>query len=140
MITHEETRKAIEKYQKEHPLNFGTMIDVTTISSTEVAEIISQTIEKISKKIEEDTDLWCICEMAKMYMQGVRPVYHERPKGEWIPVSERLPEKAGFYLVFLENERMAVAHSDGIIANHDFEPKMLAWQPLPEPYKKGGAV
>jgi hypothetical protein len=64
---------------------------------------------------------------------------HERPKGEWIPVSERLPEKEDFYLVFLENEQMVVAHSSGIIANHDFEPKMLAWQPLPEPYKKGGA-
>ncbi len=62
----------------------------------------------------------------------------ERPHDEWIPVSERLPEEEGFYLVFLEDERMAVAHSSGIIANHDFEPKMLAWQPLPEPYMKGG--
>ena len=61
-----------------------------------------------------------------------------RPQGEWIPVSERLPEKEGFYLVFLENGEMAVAHSDGIIANHNFEPKMLAWRPLPEPYKEGG--
>ena len=56
----------------------------------------------------------------------------------WIPVSERLPEKEGYYLVFLENGQMVVAHSSGVIANHDFEPKMLAWQPLPEPYKKEG--
>lgn len=84
MITNEEVRKAIEKYQKEHPLQFGTMIDVTAISSKEGADIISQTIEKISKKVEEDTDLWCICEMAKMYMQGVKPVYPGRSQGEWI--------------------------------------------------------
>lgn len=83
MITNEEARKAIEKYQKEHPLPFGTMIDVTAISSEEGVDIISQTIEKISKKVEEDTELWCICEMAKMYMQGVKPVYPVRPHGEW---------------------------------------------------------
>lgn len=63
-----------------------------------------------------------------------------RPQGEWIPVSERLPEKEGYYLVALGNGQMVVAHSDAIIANHDFEPKMLAWQPLPEPYKEGDAI
>lgn len=77
-MTNEETRKAIEKYQKEHPLYFGTMIDVTAISSKEGADIISQTIERVRNKVDEDTELWCICEMAKMYMQGVKPVYPAR--------------------------------------------------------------
>lgn len=90
MITNEEARKAIEKYQKEHPLHFGTMIDVTAISSKEGADIISQTIEKISKKIDQDTDIWCICEMAKMYMQGVKPVYPARPQGEF---AEKLKDR-----------------------------------------------
>ena len=80
MITNEEARKAIEKYQEKHPLPFGTMMDVTATSSKEGADLISQTIERVSKKMEEDTELWCICEMAKMYMQGVRPVYPVRPK------------------------------------------------------------
>lgn len=84
MITNEEARKAIEKYQEKHPLPFGTMMDVTAISSKEGADLISQTIERISKKMEDDTELWCICEMAKMYMQGVRPVYPVRPQGKWI--------------------------------------------------------
>lgn len=84
MITNEEARKAIEKYQKEHPLHFGAMIDVTAISSKEGADIISQTIEQVRKKVDEDTDLWCICEMAKMYMRGVRPVYPVKQQGEWI--------------------------------------------------------
>ncbi len=83
MITNEEARKAIEKYQKEHPLYFGQMIDVTAISSKAGAEIISRTVEEISKKVEEDTDLWYICEMAKMYMRGVKPVYPARQQGEW---------------------------------------------------------
>lgn len=89
MFSNEEYRRSIEKYQKEHPLPFGTMMDVTAISSKEGADLISQTIERISKKMEEDTELWCICEMAKMYMQGVRPVYPVRPIMEWIPITYR---------------------------------------------------
>lgn len=85
-MNNQEIRKAIEKYQEEHPLRFGTL-DVTAISSKEGADIISQTIERISKKVDEDTELWCICEMAKLYMQGVKPVYPVRQHGEWIVVS-----------------------------------------------------
>lgn len=89
MITNEQARKAIEKYQKEHPLPYGT-IDVTAISSKEGADIISQAIERISKQIDEDRELWCICEMAKMYMQGVRPVYYVNyVRGEWNPITYR---------------------------------------------------
>ena len=84
MFTNGEIRRAIEKYQKEHPLHFGQMIDVTAIDSKEGADIISQTVEEISKKVAEDTELWCICEMAKMYMRGVKPVYPVRPQGEWL--------------------------------------------------------
>lgn len=79
----------------------------------------------IVKWKNDDKDEWKVAEVSDLIKA------YERPQCEWIPVSERLPEKEGFYLVFLENERIAVAHSDGIIANHDFEPKMLAWMPLP---------
>ena len=84
-MTNEELKNAIEKYQEKHPLHFGAMLDVTEVSSKEDADIISQAIERISKEVSKDTDLWCICEMAKLYMQGVKPVYHVRPHGEWIP-------------------------------------------------------
>ena len=96
MITNEEARKAIEKYQKEHPLHLGTMLDVTAISSKEGADIISQTIEKVSKKVNEDTDLWCICEMAKMYMRGVKPVYPVRPQGKWQEYENKLYSGGGY--------------------------------------------
>ena len=137
MITNEEVRKAIEKYQKEHPLHFGTMIDVTAIDSKEGVDVINNVIEQIAKKVNEDTDLWCICEMAKMYMQGVRPVYPVKQKSEWIAVKDKLPYTDGFYLVTLEDGRIVIAHSSGIIENRDFGPKMLAWQPVPEPYMRG---
>jgi hypothetical protein len=139
MITNEEARKAIEKYQKEHPLPFGTMLDVTAISSKEGVDIISQTIERVSKKIEEDTDLWCICEMAKMYMQGVKPVYSVRQTGEWIPVSERLPEIHNYtekYLVTLERGWVRTAMCTQCDGKHWWSyDDVIAWMPLPKAYE-----
>ncbi len=76
---------------------------------------------------------------AEAYQTGYEEGKNERPEGEWIAVKDKLPDKEGFYLVSLENGRIVVADSGGIIENHDFEPKMVAWQPLPEPYKKEGA-
>ena len=144
MITNEEARKAIEKYQEKHPLPFETMMDVTAISSKEGVDIISQTIEQISKKVEEDTELWCICEMAKMYMQGVRPVYPVRPQDKWIPVSERLPEDGEEVLTCRNDgfrEIQSFEHGDywenqnGDCTDVD-EDEVIAWRPLPEPYKE----
>ena len=73
----------------------------------------------------------------------------KEPERKWIPVSERLPEKDGYYFV---TKRLI----DGRIQT-DIEPfwtgadwwksefhfagiglwEVLAWQPLPEPYKAG---
>ena len=72
-----------------------------------------------------------------------------QPKvGEWIPVSEGLPkEDYDTVLVFLESNiyDIAIWHSEygfrpwyaGYFeeATPEWESKVLAWQPLPEPYK-----
>lgn len=74
-------------------------------------------------------------------------------KGEWIPISERLPESSGVYIVTreftddgIECADLADAcyfdgtstwHNDNRI-NHGREyvdKKIKAWMPLPEPYK-----
>lgn len=62
-------------------------------------------------------------------------VERSRPRGEWIAVKDKYPDTEGFYLVSLENGRIVVADERSIIENHDFEPRMMAWQPLPEPYR-----
>lgn len=71
----------------------------------------------------------------------------EREKGEWIPVSEWLPVNTEYVLatdgldMFVawhnpEKERYKGWHS--FDENFDVKNPILAWQPLPEPYKEGG--
>ncbi len=80
----------------------------------------------------------------------------KRPHGEWIPVSKELPEDMQEVLVWFEYYRYGdyncMYQTYGFC--HVFDGKwssfingetgwqdarIIAWQPLPEPYKKGGA-
>ena len=53
----------------------------------------------------------------------------------WIPVSERLPEKSGKYLVTVQNGNVYAGTFDAYSGR--FQCAAVAWQPLPEPYKDG---
>ena len=64
-------------------------------------------------------------------------------QAEWIPVSERLPEKDGDYLVTKERSlrRLTVDIStwfESEEANHGFyeASAVVAWAQLPEPYRE----
>lgn len=64
--------------------------------------------------------------------------------GEWIPCSERLPEKAGFYVVTKRQKSGEIQVALGSYrpmfkewsGNGNFK-DVVAWMPLPEPYKEG---
>ena len=62
-----------------------------------------------------------------------------RPQGEWIPCSERLPKENTEVLMSLEwgidigEYRNGDWHSEWI--NHYDDGNVLAWMPLPQPYK-----
>ena len=64
----------------------------------------------------------------------------------WIPVEERLPESDGFYLATLDGEicgqeeaftGLAEFEHGKWIDDEEGYKCVLAWQPLPEPYKGG---
>ncbi len=104
------------------------------------APIVTFVSPVMNVNITEETKQKLIKELQKPHKLLVLPeseVEIERPHREWIAVKDKLPDKKGEYLVSLENGRIGVADQRGIIENHDFEPKMLAWQPLPEAYKEG---
>lgn len=86
--------------------------------------------------------------MPKDDYNGIMEYIDEVPnETQWIPVSERLPEPnardgltARFYLAQNEYEDMLVVRYDGKgweqIYQHEYlEDAVIAWMPLPEPYK-----
>lgn len=77
-----------------------------------------------------------------------------RPQGEWISVNERLPEDMQKVLIWFEYYRygdfncMYQTYGFGYVCDDKWSPfingetgwqdyRVIAWQPLPEPYKKG---
>ena len=64
----------------------------------------------------------------------------------WIPVSERLPEEDGLYLV-TDVSKYFGAYSTYVLKREKASPSncvkwatIVAWMPLPEPYKEGNNV
>lgn len=77
---------------------------------------------------------------------GELVVKEERPQGEWIPVSERLPEIATRCLVQLSDRHITIGEYFSIekwclietsYAIAFSKEVVVAWMPLPEPYKEG---
>lgn len=69
--------------------------------------------------------------------------YEQRPHGEWIPCSERLPEKSGQYYVSGGGKVwvcnfLIIPDFKGGWCNDVSNPVVKAWMPMPEPYKKEG--
>lgn len=61
----------------------------------------------------------------------------ERPQGEWLLLSEQQPPKSGYYITSTIYNQV---YCDYWSVDHfDRTETVLAWMPLPEPYKKGGA-
>lgn len=118
--------------------------------------LMKNVFEKIKERLEEETYDMEICEeqfdanspyfidvpykMVKLEdaISIVSEVEAEYGNG-WIPCSERLPEKSGRVLVSYESISDEIAVSE---TSYDYKrktfwisPCVIAWMPLPEPYK-----
>ena len=120
---------------------------------------MNKAFEKIVEKLEElqnnllsqtegDVSVQVGIINGVMYSKKIVQEVAEEYNGDWIPCSERLPEAGKRYLVSAiwkdkDFEKSAVYDavygSDGLWHSYNYEPvsyKVIAWQPLPEPYKE----
>ena len=71
---------------------------------------------------------------AKRIMSGLPSA---QPEPHWIPVSERLPEQKGIYPVWTAKgfgDHLSASYWDG----EEWTLRVIAWMPLPEPYREEG--
>lgn len=77
-------------------------------------------------------------EIEEMIAREVRETLAGSNKDAWTPVSERLPEEEGDYLVTNNAGRVARFCFTGADSSKEYWRRcVLAWMPLPEPYKGG---
>ena len=65
--------------------------------------------------------------------KDLRNLPSAQPEPQWIPVSERLPEERGFYLTTTKDKAVYCDYWNE--DNFDRTEMVIAWMPLPEPYK-----
>ena len=60
-----------------------------------------------------------------------------QPEQRWIPVSERMPEESGWYIVTTEDETDTHLRWFSTLHGFEWEEKdnTIAWMPLPKPYE-----
>ena len=88
-----------------------------------------------------DGDIDETCETAFDVIENA-PTVEAKPVG-WIPCSEKLPEEAGFYIVTKRQKSGEIQVALGSYrplfnewsGNGNFK-DVLAWMPLPEPYRE----
>lgn len=90
--------------------------------------------------------MYAHAEIAHDVISEVIDKINEQQKfGEWIPCSERLPDESGTYIVnAIENNIIHVTFAKWMKRMKKWELtgsrsywKVIAWQPLPEPYQPG---
>lgn len=102
-------------------------------------EEIDETIERYGKNPYIDEKATELCYGMTIVKDIIRK--HMDNDG-WIPVEERLPDRDGFYLVSIniptnidEMKVCKVWFGEKANAFSEYGKAVIAWQPLPEPYK-----
>ena len=127
-----------------------------------ILEKLEELQNNLLSQTEGDVDLQVGVINGVMYSRKIVQEVAEEYNGGWIPCSERLPEESGYYLVtyhdwsdgnFLPKyddtyvRRLHYQISDHFVgwnypknvndrAENDCHKEVIAWQPLPEPFKE----
>lgn len=78
-----------------------------------------------------------------MIIDAVENIIRKHMNDGWIPVEERLPEKDGFYIATIDGE--IIGEDDPVVGLAEYDrgywyddedyTRVIAWRPLPEPYR-----
>ena len=77
----------------------------------------------------------------KEMVANIKSLLSVTPAQKWIPVSEKLPEETGWYIVTIRTEKgIAVCEQSYRKGENHWTTlkgiEVIAWMPLPEPYKE----
>ena len=142
-MTREEAIEILEKYKTESEEDYyvkrAEALDMAIKSLEQEPCEDAVNRKEIQKKINR---LWNSGGDKDYCMETLRDFVIEAPSvtptQKWIPVSERLPEEKGFYLVSVKNEHnRRYSKSCWFYGNGNWfaRQEVIAWMPLPEPYK-----
>ena len=127
-----------------------------------ILEKLEELQNNLLSQTEGDADLQVGVINGVMYSRKIVQEVAEEYNGGWIPCSERLPEESGYYLVTYHNwsdgnflpkyddtyvRRLHYQISEHFVgwnypknvddrAENDCHKEVIAWQPLPEPFKE----
>ncbi len=82
-----------------------------------------------------DEEIQKVQELEQAQFDKIHELAYREGKADamrWIPCSERLPEKRGFYLTTTKDKAVYCDHWNE--DNFDRTEMVIAWMPLPEPY------
>lgn len=131
----------IEDVQSAYEYIIALKMAIEALEQESCDDTITDIIEYINERggrnlFKDDSEYDCIID----YIEALPPV---QPVGRWIPVSERLPEKGGDYLVTTEwkGSYSGDVYIETNMAVYREKEKewdcagIVAWMPLPEPYE-----
>ena len=123
------------------------------------AEIEEMKLDEAIKCIEEMVEIGETYEVGKVVEENIqlaewlKELKQLREQYRWIPVSERLPEDGRPVLIYAWNVHHVIARydefrtangykktwvtADAWNGNTKIKHKVIAWMPLPEPYREG---
>ena len=109
-----------------------------------------EAIEILNKNAPKSDPRLCALELCSA-IYVVTKALQEPQVGGWVPVTERLPDNGYGVLVTVNGKHNNITFENALeIAEYDntegwiiegyldwLDPNVIAWQPLPEPYKGG---
>lgn len=125
----------------------GRLLDEDIVIDALIGISGSKSIEELTEECEVyQSDNRCYSGGVYGAIRAIKTLTSVQPEPQWIPVSERLPEKGGEYLVSVHHTigAISVFHPEKNTYVDDvaimkyygkFPSTVRAWMPLPEPYK-----